>query len=240
MAFSFLYWTYFLIVGCVMTPIFLVVGLLALPFDPKRFVAHRMTALWAWLLVGTNPFWRIEIEGKDLLKKGQAYVFAANHQSHFDVFTLLLLGHPVKWLAKKSLLFVPFVGQVMALNGYVWVTRSDPESRKRAFEQMRAWLKRGASLFFFPEGTRSADGEIKVFHAGAFRVAKEAGVPVAPVVIEGTRKILPKNSARLMWQGRIYVRVLEPVLAAPDEEVDAFRARVRALMLREYQQLASH
>ena len=116
-------------------------------------------------------------------------------------------------VAKSSVFWVPFLGWMMWMADYVGIRRGDAASRARMFETCMAHLRRGSSILMFPEGTRSRDGELREFRRGAFSMAIAAGVPVLPIVIEGTLHALPQGTWVFQQDGRldIRVRVLEPV-----------------------------
>ena len=100
-------------------------------------------------------------------------------------------------MAKHDLFPIPFLGWHMSLAGYIPLKRDNVESGKNAVFKARDWLKKGVSVLFFPEGTRSPDGEIKELKAGAFRLAQQEKLKVLPIVINGTFDAIPKESWRI-------------------------------------------
>jgi 1-acyl-sn-glycerol-3-phosphate acyltransferase len=154
---------------------------------------------------------RVHVYGIERLAPDQAYVFIANHQSNLDPPLLFsYLGHNVGAIAKVELFRIPIMKQGFPLAHVVPVDRRNRErtiqSARRAADELRG----GHSLMAFPEGTRSTDGRVKDFKKGAFYMAIEAGVPIAPVVINDTRLVMPRGEKRVV-PGDVYLEVLTPV-----------------------------
>jgi 1-acyl-sn-glycerol-3-phosphate acyltransferase len=140
----------------------------------------------------------VEVEGLEKIDPKQAYVFAANHQSQFDIFALL--GHlPVqfRWLAKIELFRIPIFGAAMKGAGYIPIDRSDRRKAFQSIDQAAAKVREGTSIVIFPEGTRSLDGKLKDFKKGGFHLAIKSQRPIVPVSISGTFAILPKRGFRI-------------------------------------------
>ena len=136
-------------------------------------------------------------------------------------------------MAKAELFEVPVVGRLMRLAGDIPVDRRDPQSRARVLVAAKQTLDRRCSVMFLPEGTRSRDGRVRGFATGAFRLAIDAGVPVLPLVIDGTRDALPKHGWRFGNAITARLRVLPPIPTdglGPDD-ADALRDRVRQAII---------
>lgn len=189
------------------------VWLISLPFDPRRRFSHWYAWTWANHYVALSPFWRIHVEHAERIDDAGTYVLVANHQSFGDIFVLYALRKQFKWVAKDTVFRVPFLGWMMAMADYVPIRRGDHRSRVRMLQTCLGHLRRGSSILMFPEGTRSRDGEIQAFRRGAFTMAVEAGVPVVPIVIDGTLHALPQGTWVFQQDGvlDIRVRVLEAV-----------------------------
>jgi 1-acyl-sn-glycerol-3-phosphate acyltransferase len=229
------FWPYLLI-----SSIVLFVGALALfaitvAFDRRRATLHLYTCAWAYHYVRLLPLWMAEFNGVEHIRGDRTYVLVANHQSLGDILVLFGLFKHFKWVSKRAIFRVPFIGWNMWLNDYVALTRGDPASIEQMMQACRAHLRRGSSVMMFPEGTRSLDGEIKPFKHGAFTLACELGIEVVPVVVEGTRDALPKHGLMLehKWALPVHVRVLPPMRAEDGESVAAFMERVRRDMVDE-------
>ncbi|MEM9051497.1 MAG: lysophospholipid acyltransferase family protein [Bacteroidota bacterium] len=121
-------------------------------------------------------------------------IFYANHRSHFDIPVMMYaLPRPLYFLAKKELKKVPFLGWGMAAIGMIFIDRTDRASAIRSMELAGKQIKAGKSIVSFPEGTRSSTREMKAFKKGAFHLAKAHGIPLVPIAISGTDKVLPKH-----------------------------------------------
>lgn len=161
-----------------------VAWLLTFLFDPERRVFRALLHVWCWLYLKLCPFWRFRIEKESPLPRG-ACVFAANHQSLFDIVVLLALNRHFKWVAKKELFSRPFVGWLLFFGRDVSLDRASLRDASQMLRLCNRWLERGVSVAIFPEGHRSADGRVAHFKRGAFQVALDAGVPLVPVMISG-------------------------------------------------------
>jgi 1-acyl-sn-glycerol-3-phosphate acyltransferase len=163
------------------------------------------------LLVLLIPFWKIRIEGRDKAVSGNTYVFISNHQSMLDILIVNCLRYRYKWISKIENFKVPVIGWYLRMADYITVNRGNEESKLEMLEKSDDCLRNGLSLMLFPEGTRSLNKEIGFFRRGAFQLALQTGVPILPVLIDGTGGILPKHGL-LFGNGRhIRIRVLDPV-----------------------------
>lgn len=193
---------------------------------------HRVAVLWGHLIGLIIPFWRFEIEGQENVQQGKAYVVVANHQSMIDILAMLYaLPMPFKFLAKKELFSVPFLGWHMRLAGYIPLQRSSKESGKKAIFAVARCLRQGVSVVLFPEGTRSPDGNIKSFKIGAFKIAAEEGLDVLPIVIEGTGNALPKNSWFIEQKTVFKVSIGKPVPISKSESTEDAKEMIRQKMI---------
>ena len=212
---------------------------LSAPFDRERKLLHLYTSAWAYHYVKLLPLWKTHFSGVENIKNGRTYVMVANHQSLGDILVLFGLFRHFKWVSKREIFKVPFIGWNMAMNDYVGLTRGDATSIERMLDECRRHLAAGSSVMLFPEGTRSVDGELKGFKHGAFTLAKELSLEVVPIVIDGTHDALPKKGLLLRQPKplQIHVRVLPPV--APDAAATpkALSDLVRSQMLRELNQM---
>ena len=134
---------------------------------------------------------RVRVVGKENADIAGAKVYAANHASYFDVLAVMAgLGVSYRFIAKMEVGSMPFIGTFLRKMGHVSFDRSDPKSRLKQSEQMQKMLREGDSVFVFPEGTFTSEDGIRPFQLGAFRAAVDAGVPIIPVSLAGTRKFL--------------------------------------------------
>jgi 1-acyl-sn-glycerol-3-phosphate acyltransferase len=182
----------------------------------------------ALFLAGT----RIVVEGREWLGDHRNTVIVANHVSHLDAPVLLqALGVDFRAVAKKEVFHFPVFNSVLRFAGFIEVDRSDRAQATRAVARAVDALKRGACFLIFPEGTRSRTGELGPFKKGGFVVALDAGSRIVPVVLQGTRELMPRGGFRIR-PGTVRVRVLDPVMAGSYSygDRDALIAEVRGRM----------
>ncbi len=196
------------------------------PFDGKA--GHTAAILWGKWVVAMMPTWRVDVLDKEKLKSiPEPFVIVANHQSMSDIWIIYFLNMQFRWLSKASVFKVPLVGQAMKWAGYVPVERGNKESHKIAMEKSRDWLKKGVSMFFFPEGTRSVDGNMRTFKLGAFHLAKECHAPIVPLMLEGARDLMEKGSW-IPGRAHVTIQVLDPIT-----DVEKFDAQELANLTQE-------
>ncbi len=205
------------------------IWLVTRPFDRRLRLLQLHSCLWGSFYMWTNPFWTVEVDGRENLDSNTASVFVSNHQSALDILVAYRLFTHFKWVSKAEVFRVPVVGWNMYLNRYVKLHRGNSESVKEMLDACRQHLKEGSSVYFFPEGTRSTTGEMRRFKTGAFLLAKEMQVPITPVAVSGTVNALPKRSLTLQGYHRMRIRVLPPI---PYEEFADTPARELAQRVR--------
>jgi len=166
----------------------------AVALIPDHRAAGRFTSS-ALKILFTLVALRVRVVGKEHMDTPGAKIYAANHTSYFDVLPLMLgLGVSYRFVAKREVLHMPFIGTFLKQMGHLWFERTDRTSRLRQAEQMEAILRNGESVFVFPEGTFTSDDGVRPFQLGAFKAAVAAGVPIIPVSLAGTRKFLREGT----------------------------------------------
>ena len=142
----------------------------------------------------------VHVHGKEKLNPHTSYVFAPNHQGAFDIFLIYgFLGRNFKWMMKKSLRKIPFVGKACESAGHIFVDRRNPRTMLATMRQAEASLKNGVSLVVFPEGARTYTGQLGTFKKGAFQVADDLQLAVVPVTINGSFQVLPRTAKWIHW-----------------------------------------
>ena len=205
-------------------------------WDPSQYFPHWMGQRWARSIVSLNPLWQMKVRGREHLDPHKPYILVSNHQSMGDIIAVYHLGVHFKWISKESNFKVPIMGPAMRLAGYISVRRGDRQSGHQALVLAGEWLRRGVSVFFFAEGTRSEDGHLREFKPGAFKLALETGFPILPIAINGCRDVLPKRSWIFGNKAEMAVAIGEPVevegRSMEDlEELTTFvRARIYGLL----------
>lgn len=229
--FSVLICTLFLILS-------VVAFVLCAPFDPARRVVHMLSRIMTMIFIAVPLGWRKRVEGLENFDPQKSYIIVMNHSSMMDIPLLYLLPFNFRWVSKREVFNTPFFGQFLLLHGDIAIERS---SGQQAMEQVtregRKWIERGVSIAIFPEGTRSRSGEIGRFKAGAFNLAREAGVEILPVVIDGSHRMM-KDSWRLNWRCDLTLKVLPPVKCDEDDCREVM-AKVRGDMVSELADIRS-
>lgn len=184
----------------------------------------------------TNAFaalMRTTVAGANAIEKGRSYVVAANHQSQLDILAVYgWLDMDFRWVMKKELRKVPVLGIACEKLGHVFVDRADRSAAIAAINRAKEKISEGASIFFFPEGTRSRDGKLLPFKKGAFRMAVDLKIPILPVSIVGTHEILPAGALTLR-PGRARLVIHSPIETAgcgPGEIPELIRQTRAAIM----------
>ena len=198
------------------------------PAVAVRRLIHRYGVYWSRIL---RLFYNLRVDPLPVLPAGP-YVIVANHRSFFDTYCFAFLPEENMVFAVRAWPFrIPFYGPFMYKAGYL---NTEKEDRDSLLQKGKDRLAQGAVLVFFPEGTRSATDTLGRFHAGAFALAAEAGVPVLPYCLHGTGDMLPRG-AFFLRPANIRARVLSPMSApqGPDgPDARALRKTVKAAMAR--------
>jgi 1-acyl-sn-glycerol-3-phosphate acyltransferase len=213
-------WTFILVTILPLFVLYIIIWMLFFPFDRKKSVTHYYTVLWTRLYLTINPGWRIRVINRDKINREARYILISNHQSIIDIALLLQLNINFKWVSKIELARVPFVGWVIWMNDHVLVRRGDKQSVVLMAEACKKSLTAGISIFMFPEGTRTGNGELQPFKDGAFILAKENGVPILPIVVEGASKALPRKGFWFRVNQTFMVSVLDEVSSETVNRLD--------------------
>lgn len=228
-------WGAVILVTCVVSTLILCSLPLSL-IDRDRRWPHWLGTLWAAILVRVNPFWTLRVAGRQRIQKNEGYVLVANHLSLADIVCLFSMGRQFKWLAKRSLFRIPFLGWAMWAMGSIPLERGRHGSIRESYRKALAWLQRDISVLIFPEGTRSRTGEMGHFKSGAFRLALESGRPIVPIVLAGTEEIIQKGQAAFGKVRAASLTILPPIETrglSPESE-EKLRNEVEQTMRREF------
>lgn len=149
-----------------------------------------------WIFGGCGI--RVEAEGLENIDPSQPYVIMTNHQSVLDIGAVIqTLPVSFRFIAKKELTWIPIFGWALVLAGHVIIDRRERSKAVSSLEQAAQRVAKGVNVIIFPEGTRSATGDLQPFKSGGFHLAIQAQVPILPATISGTRVLTPKHSLRV-------------------------------------------
>ena len=158
-----------------------------------RFWGFYPAAAWSWLFCRILLL-PIHVHGRENIDKNTSYVFVANHQGAFDIFLVFgFLRHQFRWMMKKSLEKIPFVGAACKAAKHIFVDQSSPKAIKETLGDARNILQGGISVVVFPEGTRTKTGKMGKFRKGGFLLADHLQLPVVPITLDGPFEVLPRT-----------------------------------------------
>jgi fatty-acyl-CoA synthase len=201
-----LYGVYFFVVFFLwIVPTWIMVQFIKDQREAGRFTSAALKILFA--LIGC----RVTVVGKEYMDTPGPKIYAANHTSYFDVVAVMLgLGVPYRFVAKMEVSRMPFIGTFLKQMGHLKFERTDAESRLRQAQEMEEFLRHGDSVFVFPEGTFTPEDGVRPFQLGAFKAAVNAGAPIIPVSLAGTRKIL-RDGTFLPRPGNVTITISPPI-----------------------------
>ncbi|MBA3671089.1 MAG: 1-acyl-sn-glycerol-3-phosphate acyltransferase [Gemmatimonadaceae bacterium] len=224
-------WGWVVSVGILVVGFLYVAGvwLLTAPFDHRRNHAGRAFRRLAMLDVSLNPLWHFETDGPAPPASSRPFVAVSNHESYADIFLISHFPWEMKWLSKDTIFRIPVMGWMMWMANDIPIKRGKRESVVSAMQGCRNRLARGMSVMIFAEGTRSKTDDLLPFKDGAFKLAIEAGVPILPIAVAGTRDCMAKGSFSFR-RARAKARVLEPIPTAglTSADVPGLRERTRS------------
>ena len=189
------------------TSLLALIFLLVLRISPEK--TQILPRYWGRIILAASGV-KVTVKGMENLEPDRPYIFASNHQSQFDIFSMQgCFTFDFRWLAKKELFQIPLFGQAMRLAGYIPVDRSHGRKAMKSLVEAAERIASGTSVIIFPEGTRSRDGKLHEFKTGGMVLAIKSGVPVVPVAITGTYEVLPKGSV-FAKPGRVTISIGKP------------------------------
>jgi 1-acyl-sn-glycerol-3-phosphate acyltransferase len=199
--------------------------------DPGGRRQHWCARVWCRMIARTAGA-RVSVHGAEHIKPETSYVFLSTHQSYMDIPAMLgYLPAQLRIAAKKVLFRIPFMGWHLWRAGHIPIDRSSTQNAIKSMQKAADYLQLGICAFIFPEGTRSRDGVLHEFKKGGFKLALQAQVPIIPITIIGTRRILPPDSI-IFRPGPVEMYVDEPIATEglTDDDTEMLMQRVRAAM----------
>ena len=224
-------WLMWFFVVVAWVPLVTIVFVCTAWWDKRRWYTGRVFRLGTRVLVAVNPWWTITVVGDIPPRSSEPFVAVCNHESLADILLVGTLPFEMKWLSKAQIARIPLMGWMRWMAGDIVVNRSDARSRGQSFDSMVEWIRRGASIMIFPEGTRTRTGDLLRFRDGAFRLALETGRPIQPLAVSGGRQAIQADSV-LFGRAHVTVRILEQVSVEGIalEDVDKLRDQVRSMI----------
>ena len=214
-------------------PIMIVVTILvALATMIGSIFDDRFWGYWPGMIWG-RLFYRlffipVKVDGLENIDKGQSYIIAPNHQSYWDAFLVYgFIGIKFKWMMKKELGRIPFVGWACYMAGCIFIDRSSRESGMNSIRKAESKLKNGMSVVIFPEGTRTPDGKMGKFKRGAFLISEELGLPILPVTIDGNYDVMSRHAKSVTWHP-VHMTIHKPVWPRSNKETS--ETELKAIM----------
>lgn len=207
---------------CVMIPLMAVVTfitaiitIVASALGARRWGGYWPPVIWSRVMCALT-FVRVTVEGRENIDPATSYVFVANHQGAYDIFTVYgYLHHQFRWMMKKELRRIPLVGYACEVSGQIYVDKSSPSRLRQTMQRAESLLSKGMSVVVFPEGARTWDGTVRQFKRGAFSLAVEFNLPVVPLTIDGAFDVLPRFK-KLPRPGRIRLTIHKPIHPTAD------------------------
>lgn len=194
---KYLYRTYQLLIALPLIAIYTVITslmvIIGCSLGNGHFWGYYPGKWWAQFIIRILML-PVKVEGRENLVKGQSYVFVANHQGSFDIFLIYgFLCRNFKWMMKRQLRQMPFVGKACEAAHHIFVDKRGASKIRATYDSARQTLQGGMSLVVFPEGARSFTGHMGVFKRGAFMLADDIELPVVPLTINGSFDIMPRT-----------------------------------------------
>ncbi|HME45466.1 MAG TPA: lysophospholipid acyltransferase family protein [Syntrophorhabdales bacterium] len=210
------------------------VALCASPFDRGGEVSRKLSRLWAHIYLRIAGI-KVSVTGVEKAAT-PPYIFMCNHQSALDIHVLLAyLPFSFRFIAKRSLFLIPFLGWAMKRAGHISLDRENPRKALKAMDEAAQKIQDGTNILLFPEGTRSVDGKLLPFKKGVFSLAMKARVPIVPVGICGTSLLQPEGYQVPVQGGTVSIHLGDPIPVAgrgvsyKAEVVDEVRAAITRL-----------
>ncbi|AOY76293.1 lysophospholipid acyltransferase family protein [Clostridium formicaceticum] len=177
----------------------------------KRNLTDRVGKRWCEILIGATGS-TVEVKGLENIPKEGPVLFVSNHQGYFDIPVLLLyLPKSLGFLAKIELKSWPIINKWLDCIEGVFIDRNDIRQSLAAIKQTTENLKSGQSMVIFPEGTRSKSSELSPFKPGSLKPAQKANVPIIPIAIQNTYKILEANNDRNLTAAKVVLTIAPPI-----------------------------
>jgi 1-acyl-sn-glycerol-3-phosphate acyltransferase len=191
----------------------------------------KLGCVWSWLILKTNRV-KIQVIGLEKFAREKSYVFISNHTSNLDPpAAVLAIPQTLRFIGKSSLAKIPIFGWAAKLGRMIFIDRSNHAKAVETINKAIKDLKDGISAFFFAEGTRSVDGDLQSFKKGGVVLALKAKLPIIPITIINSYRLLPKSAIRIR-PGILKVIIGDPIDTSPysDEDKDILLQKIRGVI----------
>lgn len=218
----------------IITLITAVITALGCALGGQRWWGYYPPMLWARMMAWLSLV-RVTVSGHEHIQSGRSYVFVANHQGAYDIFAIYgWLGHNFRWMMKKSLEKLPLAGWACKKAGMIFVDNSSRAAILQTMHAAEAQLATGMSLVVFPEGQRTLTGRMGRFKRGAYTLAQEFNLPVVPLTIDGSYRVMPITN-KMNLPGHIHLTIHQPIAATEPELIELSRRAIASALPNEIQ-----
>lgn len=201
-----------LLVATILTALLTILGS-AMGFG--RSWGYYLPRIWARIFCFLTLV-KVTVRGRENISKGQSYVFVANHQGAYDIFSIYgYLNHQFRWMMKQELRKIPLVGYACKVSGQIFVDNRSSAAVKETMDAAKNQLSHGMSVVVFPEGSRTFTGKVDRFRRGAYVLAVEFDLPVVPITIDGAFQVMPRTAMLPRW-GHIILTIHKPIHPGAD------------------------
>jgi len=220
---------------CIYTAIMGTISVASSLVDSTGRMQHGCARIWSRMILWTSGV-RVTVRGLDNVKRGVPCVFCVNHQSHMDI-PIVLVALPVqfRFLAKRQLFSIPFLGWHLRRSGQISIDRENPRAALKSMRAASAQVEKGTSVVIFPEGGTSVDGVMHPFKGGGFVLATHSMIDVVPVTIRGSRQVLVPKTYQIR-SGNVEV-IIDPPISSHDLSANDLAARTYETMLQRFSAL---
>jgi len=176
---------------------FSLLALFSIPLERSGRLYHWSAYAWSKIILWIFKV-KVMVRGLEHIQGKEHVIYVANHASWFDI-PAMITGIPdqIRIVFKRELTVVPIWGWALKWGPYIEIDRTNAKDALKSLDKAAAQIRKGASVLLFAEGTRTKDGKLQPFKRGAFALAARSGVPVVPVAINNSFRILPKGSLRI-------------------------------------------
>lgn len=200
--------------------------------DPASYIESERQQLMGHVLDIARM--KLCVNGLEHVDPNKSYLFMSNHESQWDIpLVLATIPNMLRMVSKEALFKIPIFGGLMRRTGCVPIDRKNPRKAREQLEYLKQQLKGGVSMWMAPEGTRKHGKEIGPFKKGGFHVAVDTGIPIIPILIEGTYDVTPRGKLYVNLDVPVKISFGEPIQTERDGKagVNQLAEKVREAML---------